>query len=227
LLKKRITNKLFYKRYPYKIRCIIDGAWLLRGLRIDNVKTFIKSKDNKSWCWAVSYRSDIDEEKLENFVEKIIPYLPKIKIRIENSIFNIYTLDEDVYYNLIAELVHYVEEVWAPENQEYLDFLLSGNSVKILCDDLPYKKYRYKVHIKHRLNEETKKSFSNWLKNYSGKIYASGESAKWLENDFYFTWTPCIFVEDHATLSMIGLFLSGSILKVEEYITKVSINTTL
>lgn len=199
---------------------------MLRNLGSEETKIFCDTGNIKSWIFAGNYKPDVDDN-LKSFITKFEPYIGSVKTRIEHSIFDIYTEEKNIYKNICNDLSPWVRTVWEPENQESLDFLLSHTSVKILCDELPHKKYPYKVYIKYKLDEETRKSFSKWIKNYNSKILVTGESIKWLEQELYFTWNPCIFVEDQATLSMIGLFLGDSVQKVEEYITKVSINTTL
>lgn len=226
MLKKQITNKLFYKKYPYKISCLIKGIWLLRNLGLEGARNFCETGNIKSWLAPRDYRPEVDKD-LKDFIVKFEPYFGNVKTRIEHSIFDIYVSEKSIFDKICNDLSPWIRVIWEPENQESLDFLLSNTSVKILCDEFPHKKYRYKVYIKHKINEETRRSFSKWIKNYPNKILVTGDSVKWFDNELYFTWNPCLFVEDQATLSMIGLFLGGSVQKVEEYITKVSINTTL
>lgn len=227
-MKKQKTNKLFYKKYPYKIKCHIKGAWLLRNNVIEETIRYCNSQSAPSWKWANVYTNhNVDVPEVADFIEKIKPYFDLVKLRIEHNFLDIYTEDRQIYDTLSNSLSKWVQYVWEPENQKYLNFLLSSNSVKILCDEYPHKKYRYKVYIKNKLNPETKKNFSSWASNYPEKIITTGESTAWLDNVLMYTWNPCLYIEDQATLSMVCLFLGNNVQRVEEYITKVSINTTL
>lgn len=199
--------------------------WIIRNYGFEESKHLCKTRNFHEKKWLGFHKPNIDINELEQFINKFESYSGNVKIRLEVNVIDIYIRDYDTYNQILYDLEPWIRGIWEPENQESLNFLLSSNNIKILCDDYPYNKYKYKVYIKYKINEEARKSFSSWIKHYPNKIYAIGESAKWLENDFYFVWNPSIYVEDQATLSMIGLFLGGSVQKVEEYVTRNSINT--
>jgi hypothetical protein len=201
----------------------------MRNNVIEGIICYRNSQPEPSYKWTNIYRRhhNVDIHDIVDFTEKLKPCFDLVKIRIEHDFLDIYTEDRQIYDTLSNSLSKWTKYVWEPENQEYLNFLLSSNSVKILCDEYPHKKYRYKVYIKQKLSLETKKNFASWVKNYPEKIITTGDSTAWLNEEIAYTWNPCVYIEDQATLSMVGLFLGSNVQRVEEYITKVSINTTL
>jgi hypothetical protein len=59
-----------------------------------------------------------------------------------------------------------------------------------------------------------------WANKYDGKIEISDSSYNWLRGSKWYVQDPFMYVEDDKMLSMAGLFLSGHIKKVEEFILR-------
>lgn len=225
LLKKQTTNKLFYKKYPYKISCNLRGVWVLRSFGLAAVKEYCKTGEIKK---NVYWDTQIDRKSFSDFLMVLEPLLNDLKIRIEHSFLDIYIDNRTLYNTLLQSLEPWLRSAWEPANDEELEFLLKQqNSKKIVCKELPYKKYQYKVHLRYRTDIETRNRFFSWMLNYGNKIYAPGKTQGWLQYDNRWAWSPFLYVEDLGTLSMVCLFLSGAVVRVEEFIPKRSINTTL
>lgn len=166
-------------------------------------------------------------EDLGIFLAIFEPYMSRVKYRCEGTACDIYLDNQQDYESLTEVLGPFLEEAWEPANQQELDFLKNCGSKKIVCDELPHKKYRYKLYIKFRTGPEIRKNFGEWIKNYKGKIHAAPQTEQWFSRQNRWSWNPFVYVADQPTLSMAGLFLGSAVHKVEEYIPRVSINTTL
>ena len=222
--KKALTNKLFYKKYPYKITCNITGCWILRSYGYEKTKEFCNTQQ---WTYT-KWKPTIDRDGLIAFMTAIDPYISLAKFRFEHNFFDVYLDTEEKYKQLQTILAPWITLICEPENQEILKFLLEKqNNKKTICSKIPYGLYKFKIYLRYKTDPEIRKNFLTWSKNYGDKIRIPNQTSQWLEYDSRWQWNPFLYVADQSTLSMVSLFLSGSITKVEEYIPKMSINTTL
>lgn len=223
--KKVLTNKLFYKKYPYRITCGIQGCWLIRSYGWDQAKQF--AIDGTGWHFS-NWRPKVDGENLNEFITVIDSYRDTLKFRFEHDYFDIYLEEENQYNNLQQLLARWIQGLSEPEDKTSLNFLKEEqNSRKVICNKLPHGKYRYKIHLRYRTSIDLRKNFKNWITNYADKIRVPHQTLEWMEYESRWQWCPFMYVEDQGTLSMVCLFLGGSVYKIEEFIPKRSINTTL
>lgn len=224
LQKKALTSKLFYKKYPYRITCNIQGCWILRSYGYEKTQEFCSTQRWKYSNWKPS----IDRDNLLAFMNVIDSHKSAAKFRFEHDFFDVYVETEEKYREFQAILEPWITGTCEPENQQALEFLLEKqNSKKVICNKLPHGLYKFKIHLRYKTDPEIRKNFLAWSKNYGNKIRIPEQTSQWLEYDSRWQWNPFLYVADNGTLSMVSLFLSGSVTKVEEYIPKMSINTTL
>ena len=230
------SGKLFYNKWPYKIACYIDGANRLTYLGIDIVREFCNGERTESmpYWMSKSRLSTKDKEQLLQFTNKVAPYLDlkntgQGQIRAEGSHFNLFCQDKGLMETIYTELEPWIDNVYGPSTDEELEFMLASNNQKVTCDHLPHKKYQFKIYLKTDMLEEKRTTFLKWIKTYQDRVLISKTTKRWLENNASYTWTQCpfLYVEDAKSLTMIGLFLSSNIKKVEEFIPRSSINTIL
>jgi len=230
------SGKLFYNKWPYKIACSINGANRLTYLEIDIVKKFcngVKTDDMPYWM-AKSKLSKQDKEQLLQFTHNVEPYLDLKKngqgqIRAEGRHFNLFCQDKELMEIICTALAPWIDNVYGPSTDEELEFMLASNNQKITCDHLPHKKYQFKIYFKTDMLAEKRTNFLKWIKTYQDRVLISKTTTRWLENNPSYIWTQCpfLYVEDAKSLTMIGMFLSSNIKKVEEFIPRSSINTIL
>jgi hypothetical protein len=176
---------------------------------------------------AVWNRNNIDRTRLLKFTNAVEPFLTsELQIRVEGKNFNIYCKDRILLNRLSNTLSEWATELHEPANDIEQDFL-NGNTKKVLCNYIPFKTYQYKVYIKSTAPLGIRDSFKSWVANYNGKIKVPKHTAKWFEKGSGWGWIPTIYVKDSATLSMVGLFLGSTVQKVEEFIPRSSINSTI
>jgi len=124
------------------------------------------------------------------------------------------------------KLEEFIIEVVEPGSQEELDLLTKNTAKKVVCDDLPHKLYRYKISIKATTPPNIRTSFKSWISNYGENIKTSGSTDRWFTSLRNYG-QPFIYVKDSPMLSMVSLFLGGNISKIEEYVPRSSINTSI
>ena len=221
---KLTTPKLFFGKWPYKVKFVCNQAWMVKRLGVQRTKDYAqKGFDSAGWGGhRVSQESRLN---LLHFTNAIEPFLDKnITTRAESGIFSVYCADESLFNEICSALDRWIVSVYVPANDREQEFMLTNTRKKVLCNHLPFKTYQYKVYLKATMPANTKENFYSWISNYAGKIQAPNHTAQWLSGKKYWATCPAIYVKDSATLSMVGLFLGDRLSKVEEYVPRSMIN---
>lgn len=198
-------SKLFFGKWMYRIQCEQKGSNILRCV---SAKTIISSLNIG--------------DPLRNFVGSVAPFLENknIKIRMENSHFNLYTNDLDLVIQINNRMSSWIKKISGPTTQEEIDFLNKFEGKKVLCKNLPYMKYQYKIFINfHDMNQEEKENFWRWSKNYEYKLQISKLTERYLTGkSMWASREPYIYVDNNKTLTIVSLYLGKRIKKVQEYV---------
>jgi len=222
------TSKLFYGKWPYKILCIVKESWKIKRMGVD--KTIEYCYNPRNTFYANKWRGNpTDISRLLKFTTAVEPFLSKeIQVRAENSMFNIYCKDQTLYNDMVTQLDEFITEVHEPINIYELDYIVDNGAKKILCNQLPHKKYQYRVWIKPSFKPDARLNFSIWLANYQDRVLSNNSTIKWFNSQGrYWSDQPSIYIKDSATLSMVGLYLGNNLQKVEEFIPRSNINISL
>jgi len=147
-----------------------------------------------------------------------------IKIRKERLNYSFFCDKESVLNEIIEKVGIWAIGLTKPASNVESDFLLSTGPKKILCDLLPKGGFRYKVHLKPTMKFEQRSVFREWAERVNGVIY-SGKTTRWLLGITTYYPEPFVYVKDGQNLSMTLLMIGNECRKVEEYITRSSINT--
>jgi hypothetical protein len=173
--------------------------------------------------------SKIDKDILLEYAETIKPYLEKdneIKKRTEGSVISFFIEDKPTYDKISQHMFRWISEVHEPGSQEDLDFLLANGAKKILVDEIPYGKYNYKVTLKCDLAVNRRSDFFSWLSKYTEDTFkVSKETARWLKNERKWSADPFIYVSNSSMLTMMGMYVSGHIRRIDQYVLRSSIHT--
>jgi Pyruvate/2-oxoacid:ferredoxin oxidoreductase delta subunit len=217
LYKKTASSKLFYGKWPYKVICRVEGAWTIR----------YGSSYTQDVINGKQFTRNINKSRLKTFIKLAEPFLiDTIKKRCESSICTFYCADSAIYNEIKNKLEEFIIEVVEPTNQEELDFLTNNTARKVVCDHLPHKLYRYKISIKANTPANIRNSFNSWIGNYGENVRTSHSTDKWFTSLRNYG-QPFIYVKDSPMLSMVSMFLGGNISKIEEYVPRSSINTSI
>lgn len=216
------TNKLFYRKFPYKIVLSCQGAHLIKFHDSNEIL-------QKSPSWAKS-RGIKDISEFYNFTQIIQTILKDsdIKCRFERNTLSIFFNDISFYNDTHESLSLWIREFHAPSSMEELNFLTNNSSKKIICNRLPYDKYQFKVTIKSSMDPNLRQSFKRWADKYGEKFKFANHTLEWIKTGSKgYGWNPMVHVSDSSVLSLVLLFLSSNIGKVHEFVPRSSINISL
>lgn len=228
---KKKDNKLYFNKWPYKIECRLVGAHRVKHLGPDQIKAWANS-DADDYLWESPFRRGprLDKINLHNFANAVEPFLnmkETVQVRVENSHFNLFCSDPMLKDQIYNALKKWVIEVHGPATQEELDFLI-GNHRKVICNELPYGKFKYKVVIKSWIdNPEVKRKLLNYLVALGeDKVKCSPETIRFLMDQTRYKQDPFFYLVEDKSLTFIRL-LTNDIKHVYEYVERDSINTVL
>lgn len=223
MIRQQNTKKLFFNKWPIKVECHLGGSsWIARV----GADRFIE------WCNGGGFplngdgRTRYDRTELLKFAKIFKPFEGReLQLRGEGRHFNIFLKDTELLDEIVKALSPWIFTVTQPESDKELEYLLSNSPKKVICDQLPYEKYKFKVTLKENTPPETRTKFLEWLQRYDDKVHVSKSSLLWLENKKHWVQAPFFYIETAKHLSMVLLYLGSNIRKTQEYILKSSINT--
>lgn len=214
-IQKLPSSKLFFNKYVYKIEGRYPKAGqIVHQLRYNRI--------------SPNYKSD-------NFTQNMKTYIARndIKVRVEGYIFGIYTNDTNLVDEIGQRLSPFIKNIYGPQSEKERAFLLNNSRRKIVRDQYPYKKYKFKINLKHWYpNEwpvENRTKFYEWLSKFNesqpGRSMMPKGTAFYLLGYRNWVSSASIYVSNEQDLSMILMYLGDKIKFVEEYVLRSDIAT--
>jgi hypothetical protein len=224
-IQKLKSSKLFYNKWPYKVECSQPGASRIVHSGVDVVREWCAT--GKGMFVSAHENRNIDKVVYLEFANLVAPYIgdPNVKIRVEGSHFNLFCTDKSILETIDNDLNKWIRKISGPTTDEELEFLLSNGHKKILRDVLPKEKYKYRIYFKSKFPADKRASFVVWADKYGDKLEISGTSRRWLLGSRHYAQDPFMYVDDDKMLSMTGMYLSGYVKKVEEFILRDNVLT--
>jgi hypothetical protein len=224
-LHKQKINRLFYGKWPYKIECFLAKSSMIVRLGPEKARLWATNHPEYAGWWNVPQSQKF---QVLEFLNKVEPFLnEELQIRTEGGHFNIFCKHAVLRDHILQELEPWIIEVWGPDNDEELAYMLANGSKKIVCNKYPHDLYRYKIHFKTNMPIDARAKFLNWTKNYLSSISISDATHQWLAGKHQWAQMPFMYVKDEKTLSMFSLFLGNNLRIIEEYVLRSSINSSL
>ena len=220
-IQKLKSSKLYYNKWPYKVECWQVGASRIVHSGVAACQEWCAS--NKGLRFNQYETKILDKVKFSEFVNAVKPFLDRkeeIQIRVEGSHFNLFCKDTAILEEIDNAASAWITKISGPTTQEELEFLLSNGHKKILRDELPKEKYKYRIYFKSKFPADKRSSFVVWADKYGEKIEISETSRRWLLGARHYAQDPFMYVDDDKMLSMVGMYLSGYVKKVEEFILR-------
>lgn len=221
IAKRQKVNKLFYNKWPYKVDCLVPGASRIVRQGHQEVLDWCDGQSKKAYFWSNS--QTVDKVKLRAFTIAVVQFLNRkdeIQIRTEGGRFSLFCKDTAIFDNIIDCVKPWLWMVYEPSSKEELEFLVTNDNKRILCDAIPYEKYAYKVMLR-QAPSNVRQQFSGWSKNYGeDKIKISPQTVKWLDGYYGYKQDPFFYVSDPHMLTMTRLFLGDNVRRVFEYVPR-------
>lgn len=226
-LKRLNTKKLFYKKWLYKIVLKCDGLGYLRRHGINAVIDLKESSiSNHRSYWRYdsqlkAFNNQINLIGLGIFLEEVLSKHPN-QIRVEGDHCGIFTNSTELIDLFEGKYQHYITEIYSPIDNKVADFL-GNNKNKVVCNDLPYENYRFKVYFKNgvTLPETFKNSFLTWAEKFQdGRIQLPEGTRRLLEGDNPYCYGQYFYAKDGKIASMALMFMGDYLNKTEEFVLK-------
>jgi hypothetical protein len=212
------TNKLFFKKWPYKVETNVPKVNLIKEWGISRTIDICTGKWTPSW--STKQLSADQKLKLHKYIYDSTEFLNSAgQLRFERDTCNFYTDDYELYKKMCTEMSPWIVSITEPASEDDLK-ILQEKSRYHLCDQLPYNKYKYKVYMRERMPATVRNNFAKWLENYTEHVKISANTRNWLSGYEHWIQDPFLYVADGPNLSMITMFLGEYVKKTQEFVLR-------
>lgn len=217
------SSKLFYKKWPFKISCNLRGAFHIFFHKTADILDFCDDKKNKIDHYITT--KNLDKKQIKAFALAVEEFKinKNVQIRTEGSKVSIFCMDYQMLNNLHSKLNPWITNIYGPQSEKELEYLLDKGHKIILCDELPKDNFDYRVYFKLKMPADKKQQFLSWANKFQSQVIISKVSTKWMSGEEKYTQAPFMYVKDDKTLSMVGLQLVGYVQRVEKFVVRNSL----
>lgn len=218
-----MTNKLFFKKYPIKVEFFLYGNHYIKTYGANEIQYW---SPNKPLIARYRLESRPSTKEIVEFAKAFAPFESKIsRIRSERSHFNVYFSDQETLDQMKHAMKKWIVRIYCPENADQFKFFEEHTANKVLCQQLPYKKFKYKIVLSSNISTDIRVKFDQWLTSSIDHVHLSKSTKFWLQGNTRYCNYPFMYVSNPKILSMILLYLGSNIKAIEEFIVKDNINT--
>ena len=205
-MKQQVTKKLFYNQYLYRIQLRINKAAIWRGGDINYVlnQIFLYNNPTANNSIYYNYTSGATAQDIEKHTKlyQTLYELEDYKIRVETNIISIYSNTIEVIEKIKKSMNKDIISLSVPSSEQHKKILSTKSNVVFSTVD-----YKYKITI-GKLNKDSA-NFSDWAKNNKKIRLPRPDDGK--------LYRGCnILVKDDKTLTMVKMYLSNSIQRIDE-----------
>lgn len=236
-------SKLYYRKFPYRIKIYLPGISYLRYKPTvrDLLKTYfqIESKNiptlGSSSMPSVLWRDSLERSFLTNFKDithfyefykKLCKSDPdKHHIRIEEPGANLYFTNEITSLLFLQEFEDLVSDYYMPRSKDVLKFIKNIEKYQICVETLPHGGYYYKVHINskniNKLSNLRRRNFKTWIDMINlndEKIKLTTSLSGFLKETNWYCNPTHFHVKDEKHLAMCHLYLGDVVKSVDEFV---------
>lgn len=212
------TNRLFFKKWLYKVETHISGASYLKRWGIEETLGFC---DNTGKAGFYLKASSADKVELKKYITAVRPFLDKqVQLRTESNTLSFFLSDKTLYIDLIKAAYPWVHSVTEPISDEEAKILLEGKTSQVLCDQLPHNKFYYKVFLRYQMPPHLRLAFLEWIKNYNDTVRPSKNTIKWLFGNSPYMQDPFIHISDKNQLLLTKLYLGQYVRNTQEFVLR-------
>lgn len=212
-MKYQITKKLFYDQYLYRIQLSINKASIWRGGDINFVlnQIFLYNNPEENLKREFLYVNQCTSRDIEKHTKlyQTLYDLENYKIRVERNVISIYSNSVETIDIIRKSMKNEVISLSEPMSDTHKNILSNKNNVIF-----SRVKFKYKVTV-GKLNKEAT-NFSLWAKNNQKIQLPRNDEGKLYRGSTF-------LVKDDKTLTMVKMYLGGSILRIDEIISPTSV----
>lgn len=213
------TNRLFFKKFPYKVETMCLGASMIKRTGLEETLAFCDDQTTHRYYHTRNYTL-ADKKDLKKFVKAVEPFITKdIQLRAEMNNLSFFLTDKDAYLNLIKAARPWIKSITEPANDTDLESLQSKNSL-VICDNLPHNKFKFRIYLRYQMPHHVRLKFLEWAKNYEDHIKISKRTKKWMEMGESYLQDPFLYIEDQSNLLMVSLFLGEYRRSTQEFVLR-------
>lgn len=163
-----VTERIFYKKFSYKICFRIDET------ELSKLKTVVNYKISHSYWTGRTVLRESLRKKITNILPENVDY----RTRSEGEIVTLFIDNDDVALDIVNKLVENVKEIHLPLNDSHKKLILDNHRNRVR-KTLFHNKFRYKVNIKNDWNERFRKfdELKTWLDSMGGI-----DDTRWMPN---------------------------------------------
>jgi len=244
-LKMQHTSKLFFKKYKYKAVVTTPQTSFIRYASRKDIERLFNAESQEQWSgitsplsygyskFSLGSLSDYKQKqhkrvwdnrftlyKLFNWINE--NYDTKHhKIRNEGDKLAFFTNDKDLWENFCGTFKNQISEIIWPKNDRHERYF-DENPNNIICQRLPYDKYRYKINLKGNVVKQ--QGFGDWIKNYKGELKASSSLIDGIKRGYYYSDGKFLYSTNSEMMLLLQLYLGEAIRNIQEYITEAELD---
>lgn len=217
-MKVHKTNRLFYKKYPYKVECSVKGAVYVKRLGYLGLLEVIN--DEKPGYYNIVRFPVKHKDALLDFAQVVEPIIKEgHQIRAETNTLSFYLEDRATYESVHSRLNQWVKSITEPDSEQDLEILFSKNHITV-CNKLPHGKYGFKVMLANHMNNEQRRKVTEWIENFGDSIRFPSKTELWMRGNISWCFDPYLYVESSKQLMMLHLYLGDKIKRTYEFVLR-------
>jgi hypothetical protein len=217
-MKTQITSRLFYKKFPFKVRLKPQWAVTSRIFSKDQIAEIVTQKKSHTRYgkWVLSNPKEVYE--LSEFFSQYSKDEIQFRIEVQLSVF---FKDMNILNDLLVKFPKIVETLWKPANDQALDHMMDKVRVEIkpkLTHDC-----RYKIFLKGKMgniSNENRLSFIRLYKRNSDEFVLPKSTQNDFERPHNVLWgSPYFYVKDSKYLLMAQMLIQPLIKETVKMVT--------
>jgi len=244
-LKTQHTSKLFFKKYKYKAVVTTPQTSFIRYASKKDIENLFSAESREQWTGITSplsygygsfsvgtlhdYKDKQHKRVWDNRFNlyKLFNWLNENydnknhQIRNEGDKLALFTNDKATWESFCDAFKNQITELVWPKNEKH-EAYLNKNPTHIICKNLPYNKYRYKINLRGRVARQD--GFKEWIQNYKGDIKASGNLLDGIKRGYYFSDGKFLYSTNSEMMLLLQMYLGDSIRSIQQYITEAELD---
>jgi len=244
-LKTQHTTKLFFKKYKYKAVVETPQTSFIRYANRKDIDSLFNAESIEQWGgvkntlsygyssfslgtlhdWKTKSQRRIWDNRFTLY--KLYNWLNENydnqnhQIRNEGDKLAFFTNDKEKWESFCGAFKNNISELVWPKNEKHEQYL-DNNPTHIICKNLPYNKYRYKINLRGRVARQ--EGFKEWIENYKGELKVSENLITGIKRGYYFSDGKFLYSTNAEMMLLLQMFLGDSIRSIQEYITEAELD---